>query len=227
MEKIPEIIHESWHKFLIPLFNDDRMKNIKYNLLPGRVFYPEPKNIFRVFSMPLDQIKVVILGQDPYPRPGDAIGYAFATIPERSVPKSLGIISREIENEGFEIDYYNDEWKTLQHWVDQGIFLLNTALTVLEGRAGSHLKPWRWFIEEIIKIISREVTPIWLLWGAKAHSFESIIRDAETFLFNDILKAPHPAAELYSGGKAGFYGCGHFKKVNELLTEKEQSLIKF
>ena len=87
MQKIPEIIHESWHPYLQPLFDDPKMQKIKDDVLPRTKFYPDPSAIFRAFSMPIDQIKVVILGQDPYYN-GTANGLAFAVNKETGVPKS-------------------------------------------------------------------------------------------------------------------------------------------
>lgn len=222
MEPIPSVIHASWHEFLGPLFDDERMKKIKYGLLPNTRFLPQPRDIFNVFSTPTDEVKVVILGQDPYPKPGDAIGYAFATAIDRPIPKSLGVIRTEIEEEGFDIDVYDDKWRTLSHWTKQGVFLLNTALTVEEARAGSHLRAWKWFTEEVIKFISNKINPIWVLWGAKAQSFQSQIN-----FDNYILTAPHPAVEFYPNKGKSFYGCNHFRMINEELIKRKLKPIKF
>jgi uracil-DNA glycosylase len=230
--KIPDIIHESWHKHLQPLFDDVKMQKIKEDILPKISFYPESKNIFRVFSMPLDDIKVVILGQDPYPN-GEAIGLAFAVSGDSQVPASLRVIRREIE----ETIPPPDKWKTLEHWQEQGVFLLNTALTVQAKNAGSHLGIWQWFTREVIKIISKESSCIWMLWGAKAQSFKEYIDKALVWSntsslasdfveCNIILEAPHPAAELY-GGKKKFSGCNHFKICNEILKLQNKPIINF
>ena len=194
MEQIPGIIHESWHNLLQPLFDDDRMKYIKNDLLASCNFLPESKNIFRVFSMPISEIKVVILGQDPYPTPGNAIGLAFAVSEGTKTPASLRIIRTEVVNSVPWEVVRSADWNTLLDWEKQGIFLLNTALTVQEKRAGSHLRHWQWFTEKVIKIIAEKKAPIWVLWGKKAQQFESIIMDKNFFVPNTILKAPHPAA---------------------------------
>lgn len=227
-EKIPDIIHESWHEYLQPLFNDDRMKLINHNILPHCKFYPEANNIFRVFSMPLEDIKVVILGQDPYPQPNQAIGLAFAVDKTITKPFSLRIIEKEIAREKFDgnesdMESYRID-RTLQSWHEQGVFLLNTALTVQHGIASSHIKYWQWFTEEVIKIISAEVTPIWMLWGGHAKKYRPTIRGAEILLFNDILEAPHPAAEAY-GNLDKFSGCNHFSECNKILEFKKQKQI--
>ena len=228
MEQLPSIIHESWHPFLQPIFDTDfALQIIKNQILPTNNFYPEKHNIFRVFSMPMQDIKVVILGQDPYPNVNQAIGYAFAVYKECTMPASLRIIAKEVADEGFGIEVDLRDWKTLQHWTNQGVFLLNTALTVEKKKAGSHIDLWKSFTRQVIEVISKEVNPIWLLWGAKAHSFIPYIQKG-TDLVNHIVTAPHPAAETYSGGKAGFYGSDCFSYVNLILQEeKNKNVIKW
>lgn len=236
-----EKFDDSWEP-IIPLLHQDKLSDLKYNILPNISYQPATEDIFNVFRMPVSEIKVVILGQDPYPTPGDAIGYSFATREERRVPKSLNIIAQEIEKEGLrnlEADIKKPGYKTLSHWRDQGVFLLNTALTVETGKAGSHLKYWEDFTKRVLNFISIESPCIWILWGKKAQNYRNFIHnkfdvqgyDDETIKeipavsdYNYVLQAPHPAAELYSGGKAGFYGCNHFKYSNEILkknTKKE------
>lgn len=225
MSNIPSIIHESWHPHIGKLFDDPKMNFIKTKILPKHQFYPDSKSIFRVFGMPLESIKVVILGQDPYYN-GEAVGLSFAINEKSSKPKSLKIIEREIK----ETMSKDDSWtldKTLGHWVTQRVFLLNAALTVEAGTAGSHVNYWGWFTQEVIKVIAKEVNPIWLLWGTRAQGFSSTISMATPQLVTGILKAPHPAAELYSGGKTTFQGCNHFNLCNNLLEEKEQTIINW
>lgn len=255
MENLPDIIHPSWHKYLQPLFEDEKMKLIKYKILTSCNFYPASQDIFKVFSMPLEDIKVVILGQDPYPN-GEAIGYAFAVNADTKTPASLRIIQKEILSTSKEEGLLGGEtgkWKTLKHWVDQGIFLLNTALTVERGNANSHTNYWQWFTKEIIKIISKEVSPIWMLWGAKAQGFRDYIGPnkcaypvstiksnitgemeptvdiafVKSHNTNMLLQAPHPAAELYSGGKTTFSGCNHFNLCNEILELQGKEKINW
>jgi uracil-DNA glycosylase len=248
MSNIAKIIHPSWHIHLQPLFDNSKMDLIKNQLLPNCTFYPEAEYIFRVFSMPVSNIKVVILGQDPYFN-GSAIGYAFAVNEKSPYPKSLDVILKEVlrpqtSEEYVKFKVENPEWKTLQHWVQQGVFLLNTALTVEIGKAGSHLGQWQWFIREVIKVISQEVKPVWLLWGSKAQSYRDYIYGASTIKNiggdtskivslvdvqgkNHILEAYHPAAGAYSGGKNTFEGCNHFNICNEILKLKEENIINW
>lgn len=238
MEKIPDIIHESWHKYLQPLFDDDKMKMIRDEILAHCYFYPAPSNIFRVFSMPMEDIKVVILGQDPYPN-GEANGLAFAVEEETPIPKSLSIIFKEVikaETPTEFVEVLKTKDRTLMNWFNQGVFLLNTALTVEEKNASSHLGIWQWFTREVVKIISEHQPCVWLLWGAKAQSYKEYIvnrgyrHDADNDPNgNFILEAPHPAAELYPGGtkKTTFTGCNHFILCNEILELQNKQKINF
>ena len=173
----------------------------------------------------------------PYPN-GEAIGYAFAVNEKSSVPPSLQVIRNEIITSGVErdssinIDSLN--WKTLKGWRQQGVFLLNTALTVQERNAGSHLDIWQWFTREIVKIISLHNNPVWLLWGSKAKSYKGLIHGyykwQGNFIapnYNYVLEADHPAAELYRGSSYKFTGCNHFKQCNQILKVKKQPVINW
>lgn len=230
MEIIPSQIHPSWHRHLLPLFQLPEIIDLKYRILPQFNFYPAKENIFRVFQMPLDQIKVVILGQDPYPNPEHATGLAFSVPSYTNIrtPPSMKVIMDELEQEypGFRERTNLYEFRTLEHWFRQGVFLLNTALTVEHMNAGSHIKYWQKFIEGVIKIIGSENSPVWLLWGSKAKSYIPTIQDSEEFLVNEILTAPHPAAGLYSPENT-FLGCNNFREANEILISYNKSAINW
>lgn len=242
--EIPEIIHESWHPFIKPLFELPSIKHLKEEVLIHGTFYPPSQLIFRVFRMPLHEIKVVILAQDPYPKRGQANGLAMSLNPEVRMTKTLQIVRQELVNE-----YINhgltqmlsiqtqlngiDQWKSLHHWVDQGVFLFNTALTVGVGDSNSHAAYWEEFIGGVIDIIAREVKPIWLLWGKNArnmgqyvfnHHEEGRIKGS---IENRTMSASHPVSESYSPGRGGFYGCNHFLKVNQLLLENNKQAINW
>lgn len=237
-------MHEDWTP-LKGLLYQEPLTTLNSCILPEISYQPKKENIFKVFEMPLKSIKVVILGQDPYPTPGDAIGRAFAVSEQTKFPASLRIISQEIEKEGFDLSNFPVEgqaWKTLEHWQEQGVFLLNTALTVETGKAGSHLKYWEEFTKIAISLISSQQPCIWILWGKKAEVFKPYIKnpflvkgyDKELIQhiptnddWNYILTAPHPAAEAYSGGNAGFYGCNHFYYTNSILKKRKQKEIKW
>lgn len=219
MEKLPSLIHKSWHDVLEPVFNHPDIKLLKYKVLPNCVSYPAKENIFRVFTMPMEDIKVVILGQDPYPNKGQAIGYAFAVNDTVPMPKSLQFIQKEV---GHDID------RTLKNWVEQGVFLLNTALTVQEKKAGSHLQLWQPLTKAVIATISAKVNPIWFLWGTYAKGYMDIIKSKHpTKDYSNILLASHPANEAYTGGKGGFFGSNHFNIANEMLIKQNKQIINW
>lgn len=247
-------IHESWNPIKGLLYQEP-LSTLNQTILPEIYYHPEAKNIFNVFQMPVNDIKVVILGQDPYPTPGDAIGRAFAINKNKKIPVSLRNIHAEIsmnfidedgnkESDELHESFYlnNKDWVTLEHWQEQGVFLLNTALTVESGKAGSHLKYWEDFTKRVISHISNTQPCIWLLWGKKAEMFKPYINnifnvqgyDSETIEsipinsdWNYVLTAPHPAAEAYSGGKAGFFGSNHFKYTNSILKQMNNKEIKW
>lgn len=238
-------IHESWYSIKQYLYEEPLIK-LNNEILPNIKYYPNKKDIFNVFKIPLNQIKVVILGQDPYHTPDTAIGYAFAVNENSKIPPSLRIIREELDNSCENTLWGNQYllnkdlpiWKTLQHWSNQGVFLLNTALTVEAGNPGSHLEYWENFTKHVIKLISYYNPSIWLLWGKKAQSYSSQIfsginiKDYKDSIEdipkgkNYILEAPHPAASLY-GGKNSFIGCNHFNITNQLLKQNNKKQIKW
>jgi uracil-DNA glycosylase len=241
MKQLPPNIHKSWHEHLQPLFDDAKMEMIKTKILPNCHYYPDRHYIFRVFEMPMDKIRVVLLGQDPYPN-GQATGLAFGiNMSTQAMPPSLKIIKKEVDG-NTELKFYKRSedfpWRTLEHWWKQGVFLLNSALTVEAKNADSHTGVWQWFSREVVKIISREKEVIWMLWGAKAKGFNDFILGSKTILKNNateipnntihyVLEGNHPAAETYPNSKYLFTGCNHFNLVNEILKIKKQSLIKW
>lgn len=233
METIPPIIHASWHKHLEPLFQLPEILELKYRVLPEFEFYPAKEDIFKVFQMPLDKIKVVILGQDPYPNPSHATGLAFATHSHHSIrtPTSLRVIVDELlaeypeRKESMDKDFFN--FRTLDTWFRQGVFLLNTALTVEHMNAGSHTRYWKNFTEGVVRTIASERSPVWMLWGKQAQAFIPTIQDSEIFCVNDILTAYHPAAAANSGGAYTFMGCNHFRQANEILVSNGQQAINW
>lgn len=247
MEQIHPIIHPSWHPYLQSLFDDHKMKKLKYEILPATHFLPEAKNIFRVFEMPIDAVKVGIVGQDPYPNPGDAIGLAFAVSEITNMPKSLQIIRSEVTRSYPSKDESTwpevRQWKTLQHWHKQGVFLLNTALTVGMRDPGSHMGYWTWFTEKVVEILSKHHPIVWLLWGGKAQGLKHYIDNNVTYYrfpegdvmgnelkeFNVVLQCDHPAAESYNGGtsKNKFSGSNTFIDCNRVLEKQGNTIINW
>lgn len=220
-----KIVGNSWANVIGDEFTKDYMKEVskvvrfhrrRYNV------FPSSDQVMRAFrETPYDNVKVVILGQDPYPTPGHANGLAFSYDPGdvnnlHEMPKSLENIFKEIENEyGFQM-YQNPD---LGRWARQGVLLLNTVLTVVEGRPGSHQNiGWEKFTLRVIKSLNKKKNRIvFLLWGRKAESYKSFIKEPHEYLV-----APHPSP---LSAYRGFFHCGHFKNCNEILRQSNQEPI--
>jgi len=199
-ELSPEYNKAYWRGLVDMLFRESLNKSI--------VFPPE-NLIFNAFNLcPLDMIKVVIIGQDPYHGEGQAMGLSFSVPYEQAIPPSLQNIYSELESdiEGFE----NPKHGNLQYWVTQGVLLLNAVLTVKKGSADSHAgQGWEQFTDRAIKIINeKKSNVIFLLWGLKAQNKAKSITDK-----HHVLKAGHPSP--LSASK--FFGCKHFSKANQIL----------
>ena len=180
--------------------------------------YPEMNNIFNALNtVKYEDVKVVIIGQDPYHEPNQAHGLAFSVQDGITVPPSLVNIYKEIESDlGIKC---HTETGNLLRWAKQGVLLLNTSLTVRRAQANSHRgKGWEIFTNEIIKILSQREDPmVFILWGSNAQSFAPQI--AKQHL---VLKAPHPSP---LSSYRGFFGCKHFSKTNEFLIKNDISPI--
>ena len=204
-----------WGDILSPYLTSSQfdmlVDNIKRDAPKG--VYPAGKDCFKAFELcQLQDLRVVILGQDPYHN-GQATGLAFG-VNSTPIPPSLKIITRELRAQ---FDYVPEEFDySLQHWAAQGVLLLNTALSVIKKQPGSHSHLWNWLTPMLIKeMCTHKKDIIFVLWGKHAQSYEPHIHNTKY-----VLKSPHPAAEVYAGGKAGFFGNGHFLKVNEMLDKK-------
>lgn len=173
--------------------------------------YPDMYSIFKAMQVtPYSRIKVVILGQDPYHGPGQAHGLSFSVQPGVAPPPSLQNIFEELHNE---LGCFIPNNGCLLPWAEQGVLLLNTVLTVRAGMANSHRgHGWETFTDHVIGVLNEREKPIvFLLWGANARSKTALITNPCHY----ILTAPHPSPLSAS---RGFFGCGHFKKANELLV---------
>lgn len=180
----------------------------------SKTVYPPYEEIFNAFKMtPLGNVKVVILGQDPYHEKGQAHGLAFSTPEGRPIPRSLKNIFKEINNE---YGYPIPESGCLEKWAKQGVFLLNTVLTVEEGNANSHSKcGWQIFTDNVIRLLNKQENPIvFMLWGKQAEKKRELITNPEHL----VLITSHPSP---FSARRGFFGCNHFKNANEFLKEKE------
>lgn len=173
--------------------------------------YPEKYDTFNIFDKcPIEKIKVVILGQDPYHGPGQAHGFAFSVQKGVPIPPSLKNIYKEIKSDlHLETPF---EHGCLTGWVEQGVFLLNSTLTVRAGAPGSHKDyGWERFTNAAISVINKIERPIvFMLWGAQARSKRGLIYNKNHF----VLEAPHPSP---LSAHTGFFGCKHFSKANDFL----------
>ena len=180
----------------------------------SKTIYPPYDEIFNAFKLtPLSNVKVVILGQDPYHEAGKAHGLAFSTPEGRPIPRSLKNIFKEINAE---YDYPIPTSGCLEKWAEQGVFLLNTVLTVEDGNANSHSKcGWQTFTDNVIGILNRQDQPIvFLLWGKQAEKKKELITN-ENHL---VLITSHPSP---FSARRGFLGCNHFKLANGYLKENK------
>ncbi|MBN8701842.1 MAG: uracil-DNA glycosylase [Bacteroidetes bacterium] len=208
-------LNESWKNVLTEEFNAPYFKELKAFLVEEKktqTIYPPGPQIFSAFNRTnFENLKVVIIGQDPYHGKGQANGLCFSVSPGIKPPPSLVNIYKEMKTDlGVEIPTTGN----LEPWADQGILLLNATLTVRAGEPGSHQgKGWEQFTDTIIKKLSSEKKNlIFLLWGKFAQAKEALIDTSKHY----VLKAAHPSP--YSAS-AGFFGCKHFSKTNELLKK--------
>ena len=214
-------IEEGWKRELSEEFAKPYFAQIKQFLVrekeAGKVIYPPGPMIFRAFdATPFEKVRVVILGQDPYHQPGQAMGLCFSVPKGIAIPASLVNIYKELERDlGLRRPAHGD----LSHWADQGVFLLNAILTVPQGAAGAHQRiGWQVFTDAVIRTLSdRKHGLIFLLWGNFARSKKTLIDPAR----HTILETVHPSP--LAGGK--FIGCGHFGQVNSLLKERGETPI--
>lgn len=208
-------LESSWKEALKEEFEKPYFKKlsqtVKTAYLTQSVF-PPPKLVFNAFSQcPFDNVKVVILGQDPYHGKGQAHGLSFSVPDDIQTPPSLQNIYKEIKSDvGTEIASSGN----LEHWAKQGVLLLNATLTVLQGTPGSHQGlGWETFTDGVIRKISDEKEHIvFLLWGKYAQGKEVLI-DPSRHL---VLKAPHPSP---FSAHTGFLGCKHFSQTNTYLRQ--------
>ena len=204
-------MNESWKPFF------DKFESIpNINALYSseeKPVYPEKENVYRVFEMDVTKIKVVLLGQDPYHGPNQAHGLSFSVPTGVKIPPSLRNIFKELQNE-FPERNYNFVSGNLEQWFyREKIFLLNASLTVVEGKAGSHMKQWETFTNSVIEFISTQnPSCVFLLLGNFAKSKEKYISNKE-----NIVNGVHPSP---LSAHNGFFNSNIFIKVEELLNEK-------
>ncbi|MDI9246134.1 uracil-DNA glycosylase [Marinobacter sp. CHS3-4] len=184
----------------------------------GKTLFPPRRFVFNALnSTPLDKVSVVVLGQDPYHGPGQAHGLSFSVRPHVPNPPSLQNIFKELhDNTGF----VPPDHGCLQTWAEQGVLLLNTVLTVVQGQAGAHQgQGWEQFTDQVIDLVNREREGVvFLLWGSPARKKGKAI-DRTRHL---VLESPHPSP---LSAYRGFFGCQHFSKANAWLNQQGKPAI--
>jgi uracil-DNA glycosylase len=219
MESNPFQLPSSWIQYLEEELNQSYMKDLKKKLIECQnkniTVYPEKSKIFNAFHLtPFQKIKVVILGQDPYHGPGQAHGLSFSVPHNIKTPPSLMNIFKELDSDlKVEINKTNGN---LEHWAKQGVFLLNTTLTVEKSKPMSHKDfGWNIFTDKVIeKINNHRNNIVFILWGAHAHSKRHLI-DSSKHL---ILKSVHPSP---LSSHRGFFGSRPFSQTKNYLESKE------
>ncbi len=215
-ETIKPQIEESWKKVLSGQFDSASFKSLRQFLLDerqqGHTIYPPGNLIFNAFNTtPFHQVKVVILGQDPYHGPGQANGLCFSVADHIPVPPSLQNIFKELRSDlGIPVPASGN----LIKWAQQGVLMLNATLTVRASAAGSHQnKGWEQFTDSVIRSLSEQKTKlVFLLWGKFAQAKATLIDHSK----HHILTAAHPSPfSAYNG----FFGCRHFSVTNDLLAK--------
>ena len=216
-------IEDSWKTVLGDEFEAGYFKSLTSQVRKAYLtdtIFPPSDLLFNAFDhCPFDQVKVVILGQDPYHNPGQAMGLSFSVPVGVRIPPSLLNMYKEIKADlGTDIP----ESGNLERWADQGVLLLNTTLTVRAHEAGSHQGlGWEQFTDTIIKTIATQKEQVvFMLWGNYARSKAALI-DQDTHL---ILEAPHPSP---LSAHRGFMGCKHFSRCNAYLAKQDQTPIKW
>ena len=210
-------LRPEWLSLLAPEFDKDYMRELRAFLRErqraGAEIYPPGPRIFNALDSTLPQnVRVVILGQDPYHGPGQAHGLCFSVRPGIAVPPSLANIFKELHADlGMQVPSHGN----LQHWADQGVLLLNPVLTVERGRAGAHQgKGWERFTDRVIEVVDREGPPkVFMLWGRQAQRKGENIDQTRHLVLN----APHPSP---LSANRGFFGCRHFSRANQWLEKK-------
>lgn len=210
-------LHESWKAPLLPEFEADYMARLEAFLLgekaAGKQIFPNSEEWFRALELtPLEKVRVVILGQDPYHGPGQAHGLCFSVQPGVRPPPSLVNIYKELQTD---LGISRPHHGFLEHWSTQGVLLLNSVLTVEMTKAASHRgKGWEKFTDAVIRLVNAKTDPVvFMLWGNYAQKKADFVDSARHL----VLKAAHPSP---LSAHNGFLGCRHFSQCNAFLENK-------
>ena len=208
-------LQNDWDDLLQDEFKKDyylQLRTFLKQAYKNQIIYPSMYDIYNALKLtPYADVKVVIVGQDPYINPGEAHGLAFSVQPGAKTPPSLVNVFKELETD---IQCYMPDNGYLVHWAKQGVLLLNTVLTVQRGASKSHArKGWEQFTDKILELIdNKENSVVFMLWGKDAQKKQLLISNPNHL----VLTAAHPSP--LAGGR--FFGCKHFSKANHFLQEK-------
>lgn len=207
-----ELVEAGWAEALAPVAEQvkDMGEFLRSEVAAGRQYLPAPENVLRAFQQPFHDVRVLIVGQDPYPTPGHAVGLSFSVAPGVAPPRSLVNIYREYtEDLGHPLPTSGD----LTPWTDRGVLLLNRSLTVEPRKAGSHRgKGWEQVTAQAIRALAARETPlVAILWGRDARDLRPLMPGV------DCVESPHPSP---MSADRGFFGSRPFSRVNELLAAK-------
>ncbi len=225
MPNQPIQLSPSWLKILEPEFQKPYMQQLKQFLVSekhlGKQILPKSQLWFNALnSTPFEQVKVIILGQDPYPTPGHAHGLSFSVLPDvQPLPKSLQNINKELQTD---LNIDNQHSGYLQPWANQGVLLLNAVLTVEAGRANSHQnRGWETFTDTIIQALANQKQHlVFILWGAYAQKKGRFISDEKHL----VIRSPHPSP---LSAYRGFFGSRPFSRTNTYLQQHQQAPINW
>ncbi|MCM8730977.1 uracil-DNA glycosylase [Hephaestia sp. GCM10023244] len=219
-------LHPSWLAPLASEFDQPYMAALRQFLVAekaaGKHIFPRGSEWFRALDLtPIERVRVVIIGQDPYHGPGQAHGLCFSVKPGVRVPPSLVNIYKELEAD---LGIARARHGFLEHWAEQGVLLLNAVLTVEAGRAASHQgRGWERFTDTVIRLVNARETPVaFLLWGAYAQKKAAFVDSVDKGGRHLVLKAPHPSP---LSAHNGFFGSRPFSKINAFLEATGQPPI--
>lgn len=219
-------LHPSWLEPLRAEFASPYMAELRAFLLAekaaGKRIFPPAAHWFRALDLtPLDQVRVVILGQDPYHGEGQAHGLCFSVQPGVRPPPSLANIYKEMETD---LGIPRARHGFLEHWARQGVLLLNAVLTVEQGMAASHQKRgWEQFTDAVIRLVNARPDPVvFLLWGSHAQKKAAFVDSIDRGGRHLVLKAPHPSP---LSAHSGFFGCRPFSQANSFMTNHGRTPI--
>ncbi len=237
MVKSLQQIRTSWSKLLLEIYYDksnecinkkkldatEEFINHKLQIYCGRIsIYPPFPLFFNAFNyFDYENTKVVIIGQDPYHQPGQAMGLSFSVFGDVKIPPSLKNIYKELDTDIDE--FVIPDTGNLTKWADQGVLLLNASLSVLESRPNSHRERWEFFTDMIVSAISDKTqNVVFMLWGNFAKKKRTLIHNQENHC---ILEANHPSP--LSANRGGWFGSRHFSKANKYLEDKGRNSINW